>query len=166
VTTDLIVIEAMASMTASGAVQRLQDALLEMKQADIVTVHSFKPGVYERTITIPPWTVLTGAEHKTPYRVRLEKGSIAVNTEAGIVILTAPHEFDAPAGVQRVGRVFADEVVWTDIYENPDDCQNVDELEARLCVIPVCGLGDQRRRIGASGQPAIDTQKEPVCQYG
>ena len=43
----------------------LQDELLKLPQANIITEHIFKPGVYERKITIPPWTVLTGAEHLT-----------------------------------------------------------------------------------------------------
>lgn len=127
------------------AVVRLQTALLEMKQADIVTTHKFLPGVYERTITIPPWTVLTGAAHKTAYRVRLEKGVIAVNADDGVKVLVAPCEFDVDAGFQRAGRVFEEEVVWTDIYQNPDNCRNIDELENRLYEVPECGLGDGRK---------------------
>lgn len=122
----------------------LQDELLKMPQADIVTQHKFYPGVYERTIIVPPWTVLTGAEHKTAYKVRLEKGTIAVNVDSEIRVLTAPMEFDAPAGVQRVGRVFEEEVIWTDIYENPDNCTDVEVLENRLYVVPECGLGENR----------------------
>lgn len=171
--TEMALREPMAGLGAPGAVQRLQDELLKMDQAEIVTAHTFKPGIYERTITIPPWTVLTGAEHRTPYRVRLEKGSIAVNTDAGIVTLTAPHEFDAPAGVQRVGRVFADEVIWTDIYDNADDCRDLAALEARLYAVPACGLGDNRARdrrdfalflsqIGMS-QPQMDAVVQIEC---
>ena len=126
-------------------VVQVQDRLLEMPQADIVTTHKFLPGIYERTITIPPWTVLTGAEHKTAYRVRLEKGVIAVNTDTGMKVLIAPCEFDVDAGFQRAGRVYEEEVVWTDIYQNPDNCRNIDELERRLYVVPECGLGDSRR---------------------
>jgi hypothetical protein len=122
----------------------LQDELLKMPQADIVTEHTFLPKVYERKITIPPWVVLTGAEHKTPYRVRLEKGTIAVNTEDGVKVLTGPCEFDAAAGMQRAGRVFEDEVVWVDVYDNPDDCTDITTLEDRLYVVPECGLGDSR----------------------
>jgi hypothetical protein len=128
----------------ADGIQRLENTLLEMPQANIVTRHAFFPGRYERTIIIPPWTVLSGAEHRTPYRVRLEKGTIAVNTDEGIKVLTAPLEFDAPAGVKRIGRVFEDEVVWVDIYENPDDCEDIPTLEARLYVIPDCGLGENR----------------------
>ena len=125
-------------------IARLQNELLSMDQADIVTTHTFLPNVYERTITIPPWTVLTGAAHKTPYKIRLEKGTIAVNVGEKVKILTAPCEFDACAGEQRVGRVFEDEVVWTDIYENADNCKDILTLEDRLYVVPACGLGENR----------------------
>lgn len=130
-------------------VVKMQDELLGMQQADIVTTHKFLPGVYERTITIPPWTVLTGAAHKTAYRVRLDRGVIAVNTDAGVRVLVAPVEFDVPAGFQRAGRVFDEEVVWTDIYSNPDDCRDIDVLEHRLYDVPACGLGEHRKLKGA-----------------
>jgi hypothetical protein len=122
----------------------LQDVLLEMPQADIVTTHTFKPSVYERKITVPKWAVLTGAAHKTPYKVRLEKGTIAVNVGLEVKVLTAPCEFDACAGEQRVGRVFDEEVIWVDIYENPDNCNDISVLEDRLYVVPACGLGENR----------------------
>lgn len=132
---------------------RLQDELLKMPQAEIVTTHNFLPEVYERTITVPPWCVLTGAPHKTAYKVRLEKGTIAVNIGSEVKILTAPLEFDACAGEQRVGRVFDEEVVWTDIYENPDNCMDISVLENRLYVVPECGLGENRRKQLASDTP-------------
>jgi hypothetical protein len=130
----------------------LQDELLQMPQADIVTVHTFLPGVYERKIIVPPWTVLTGAAHKTGYRVRLEKGTIAVNRDTEVVVLTAPCEFDAKAGEQRAGRVFEDEVVWVDVYDNPDNCQDIPTLEDRLYVVPECGLGDTRKQLALKNE--------------
>jgi hypothetical protein len=125
----------------------LQNALLKMPQANIVTEHVFFPGLYERKITIPAWTVLTGAAHKTPYRVRLEKGTIAVNTDDGVKVLTAPFEFPAKAGMQRAGRVFEEEVVWVDVYNNPDNCNDLAVLEDRLYVVPDCGLADSRTEV-------------------
>jgi hypothetical protein len=125
-------------------VKALEVELLKMPQADIVTTHTFLPGVYERAITIPAWTVLTGAEHKTAYRVRLEKGTIAVNTDAGVKVLTAPCEFEASAGMQRAGRVYDEEVIWVDVYDNPDNCTDLAILEDRLYVVPECGLADSR----------------------
>jgi hypothetical protein len=128
----------------TGKVLALQNELLKMPQANIVTEHIFKPGVYERKITIPAWTVLTGAEHKTPYHVRVEKGTIAVNTDDGVKVFTGPCDFPAKAGMQRAGRVFEDEVVWVDVYDNPDDCNDLAVLEDRLYVVPDCGLADSR----------------------
>lgn len=128
---------------------KMQDALLEMEQAEIETSHRFKPGLYLRTIVIPPWTVLTGAAHKTAYRVRLERGVIAVNTDEGVKVLVGPIEFDVQAGFQRAGRVFDEEVVWTDIYDNPDNCRDIDALEERLYEVPACGLGESRQIKGA-----------------
>jgi hypothetical protein len=136
--------ELTAEMFMVDKVRALEKELLKMPQADIVTEHVFLEGSYERKITIPPWTVLTGAEHKSDYHVRLEKGTIAVNTEDGVKVLTAPCEFPAKAGMQRAGRVFEDEVVWVDIYDNPDNCTDMDVLEDRLYVVPECGLADSR----------------------
>jgi hypothetical protein len=40
--------------------------------------------------------------------------------------------------------VFEQEVVWVDVYDNPDDCEDVAILEDRLYVVPDCGLGENR----------------------
>ena len=135
-----------ATVTADKVVA-LQNELFKLPQANIVTEHVFTPGKYERRITIPAWTVLTGAEHKTDYHVRLEKGTIAVNTDEGVKVLTAPVDFPAKAGMQRAGRVFEDEVVWVDVYDNPDDCTDLQVLESRLYVVPDCGLADSRTAV-------------------
>jgi hypothetical protein len=132
------------AMPFAQKIEALQETLLQMPQADIVTTHTFKPGVYERAIRIPAWTVLTGAEHKTDYKIRLEKGTIAVNVGDDVKVLTAPCEFEAKAGAQRVGRVFEDEVIWVDVYDNPDNCKDIATLEERLYVVPSCGLGENR----------------------
>ena len=136
----------------------LQDELLKMEQADIVTEHTFMPGIYERKIIVPAWCVLTGAPHKTAYKVRLEKGTIAVNVGNEVKILTAPLEFDAGAGEQRVGRVFDEEVVWVDIYDNPDNCMDIEVLEDRLYEVPECGLLSNRQHLLAAPdvQPMLE----------
>lgn len=141
-------------------VESLQTELLKMPQADIKTIHAFAFGKYYRTIVVPPWVVLTGAAHKTDYKVKLEKGKIAVNVDDKVKILEAPCEFDAAAGVQRAGRVFEEEVVWTDIYDNPDDCTNIEVLEDRLYVVPECGLGSNRPRLANESNQAKELAYE------
>ena len=150
------------TLSMTGKVLALQNELLKMPQANIVTEHIFKPGVYERKITIPAWTVLTGAEHKTPYHVRVEKGTIAVNTDDGVKVFTGPCDFPAKAGMQRAGRVFEDEVVWVDVYDNPDDCQDIPTLENRLYVVPVWGLGDGR----TDEQKAMIAYRSMLLDFG
>jgi hypothetical protein len=136
----------MSNLTISlrEKVEKLQNVLLQMPQADVKFLHNFEPGKYIRTMIAPPWSVIVGAEHKTPYKVKLEKGKIAVNIDDEIHTLIAPLEFDAPAGIKRVGRVFEEELIWVDIYENADDCIDIDEIENRLYVIPECGLMSNR----------------------
>ena len=143
-------------------IQVVQDELLKMPQADITTLHNFLPQIYERTMIAPPSCMIVGAAHKTPYRVRLEKGTITVNIGNNVKTLTAPCEFDVPAGEQRVGYTH-DEVIWVDIYENPDNCTNIDTLEERLYDIPKCGLYDYRKRNGLL--QLGETQWLPLSQH-
>ena len=130
--------------TLQQKIDVLQDELLKMPQADIKTIHSFEDGKYIRTMIVPPTAVIIGAEHKTPYKVRLEKGTISVNLGDEIHTLTAPMEFDAPAGARRVGYVADEELVWVDIYDNPDGCTDIDAIEDKIYVIPECGMLDKR----------------------
>jgi hypothetical protein len=147
-------------VVTTDKIDALTSALLEMPQAEIVTDHTFLPSVYERKITVPPSCILTGAPHKTNYKVRLEKGTIAVNIGDKVKTLTAPLEFDACAGEQRVGWVFDEEVVWVDIYDNPDNCKDIEVLEERLYVVPECGLLDNRLKLIASEKAALALKGE------
>lgn len=128
-------------------IQVVEDELLKMPQADIQTIHEFLPGQYLRTMIAPPSCMIVGAEHKTPYKVILKKGTITVNRGTEVFTLTAPAEFDVPVGEKRLGYSH-DDVIWTDVYENPDNCTNIDTLEERLYVVPECGLYDARKRNG------------------
>lgn len=147
-------------VVTTDKIDALTAAMLEMPQAEIVTDHTFLPNIYERKITVPPSCVLTGAPHKTNYKVRLEKGTIAVNIGDKVKTLTAPLEFDACAGEQRVGWVFDEEVVWVDIYDNPDNCKDIEVLEERLYVVPECGLLDNRLKLIASKKATLALKGE------
>lgn len=132
------------ALSLRDKIELLQEELLKMPQADVQYLHSFEPGKYIRTMIAPPNTVIVGAEHKTPYKVKLEKGTIAVNVGDEIRVLTAPLEMDVPAGAKRAGHVLEEELVWVDIYDNPDDCTDIATIEDRLYVIPECGLMSNR----------------------
>jgi hypothetical protein len=144
--------------TLQQKIDVLQDELLKMPQADIKTIHSFEDGKYIRTMIVPPNTVIVGAAHKSPYKVRLEKGTISVNLGDDIHTLTAPIELDAPAGTRRVGCVGDEELVWVDIYDNPSGCTDIDEIEDRLYVIPECGLLDKRLALANNSARLVLTE--------
>jgi hypothetical protein len=148
----------LAKPTLQHKIDLLQDELLKMPQADIKTIHSFEDGKYIRKMIAPPHTVIVGAEHKIPYKIKLEKGTISVNLGDEIHTLTAPMEFDAPAGARRVGLVGDDELVWVDIYDNPDGCTDIDEIEERLYVIPECGLLDKRLALANNSARLVLTE--------
>jgi hypothetical protein len=63
--------------------------------------------------------------------------------------------------------VFEDEVVWVDIYDNPDDCTDIPTLEDRLYVVPACGLGENRKKLLAKEKAELPKlQGELLCQVG
>jgi hypothetical protein len=69
-------------------------------------VHHYAPGVYVREMHVPPWTVLTGAVHKTEHLAMLIQGRIEVLTEDGLQVLEAPCTILSRPGIKRVGRTF------------------------------------------------------------
>jgi hypothetical protein len=144
--------------TLQQKIDVLQDELLKMPQADIKTIHSFEDGKYIRTMIVPPNTVIVGAAHKSPYKVRLEKGTISVNLGDEIHTLTAPLELNAPAGTRRVGLVGDEELVWVDVYDNHDGCTDIDAIEDRLYVIPECGLLDKRLALANNNARLVLTE--------
>jgi len=140
-------------------VKKLTEEILKLPEADIQTIHEFEDGLYYRTVIIPAGVVLTGAEHKTPYRVVVKKGTITVNTDEGLLTITAPAEMDVAVGMERVGLTHTEEVIWTDIYVNEDNCKDLSVLEERLYVIPKCGLYDARKRLGYTKVEALEEKE-------
>jgi hypothetical protein len=113
-------------------IYRLEAALLELPQVDCPTVDRFRPGEWEREMTIPPWTALTGAVHTTRHLVRIVSGAIEVMTADGLALVCAPCEFWSEPGIKRAGRTFAEGCVFVNVFSNPDDCQDLDILVERV----------------------------------
>lgn len=121
-------------------IHRLEAALLERPQRDCPVRDTFRPGEWEREMTIPPWTVLTGAVHTTRHLVRLVSGAIEVMTPEGLKFLCAPCEFISEPGIKRAGRTWAEGCVFVNVFANPDDCQDLDVLVERVSTSKNCEL--------------------------
>lgn len=119
--------------TLRRRIYALEAELLGQPQTDCPVVHHYAPGVYVREMHVPPWTVLTGAVHKTEHLAMLIKGRIEVLTEDGLQVLEAPCTILSRPGIKRVGRTFEEGAVWSTIHANPDDCRDMDVIVERLC---------------------------------
>jgi hypothetical protein len=136
----------LASFTYSGTlapreslrarIYALEAELLELPQTDCPVVHHYAPGIYVREMRVPPFTVLTGAVHKTEHLAMLIQGRIEVLTEDGLQILEAPATLLSRPGIKRVGRTFEEGATWSTIHANPDDCRDMDVIVERLCTTP------------------------------
>lgn len=121
-------------------IYRLEAALLERPQRECPVRDIFRPGEWEREMTIPPWTVLTGAVHTTRHLVRIVSGAIEVMTPEGLKLLSAPCEFMSEPGIKRAGRTFGEGCVFANVFANPDDCEDLDVLVERVSTSKNCEL--------------------------
>jgi hypothetical protein len=102
-----------------------------MLDAALLTRHWFAPGIYARELTIPAGTWLTGKIHRGAHLNIISAGRISVLTEHGVKTLEAPCTLVSDAGIKRAGYAHTD-TVWTCIHANPEDCKDLDLLEAKF----------------------------------
>lgn len=100
-------------------IQRAQDALFAMPdhlEGDCFPLdHSFAPGVYARTITLPKDSVIIGKLHRHAHHNFIQRGKVSLLTEEGPQTLEGPCHFVSFPGTKRI--VYAhEETVWTTIH--------------------------------------------------
>lgn len=93
-----------------AAIQHLEDTMLAMPQIEIPTEHSFGPGFYARTITVPAGATLTGKVHSTEHIFMVIKGDITLVTEHGRKRVQGPFQAVCQPGTKRVGYAHTDTV--------------------------------------------------------
>lgn len=91
----------------------------------------FAPGVYCREITMPEGMLIEGRIHRHAHLNILSKGKCVVLTEDGYAELTAPCTFVSEVGTKRLVYCLED-VVWTTVHDNPDDCRDVRRIVERI----------------------------------
>lgn len=94
-----------------ACIERLEDRMWQLPQADIPTAHNFAPGMYIRTITIPAGATLTGRAHKTEHIFIVSKGEIMLATEDGVKHVKAPFQIVCRPGLKRAGHALTECVV-------------------------------------------------------
>lgn len=112
-------------------IQFLESEMLKHPQVEVETSHFFPNGLYAREIFIKSGTLLTGKAHKEEHLNIISKGKIAVWTEDGMKIVSAPCTMVSKAGIKRIGYAIED-TVWTTIHANFANCVEIEKLEQEL----------------------------------
>ena len=86
-----------------------------MPQVDVPVINTFGPGFYARTITVRAGTALVGKVHATEHLFIVSSGTIALVTDEGERVVTAPFQTVAKAGLKRVGYAITD-VICTNVH--------------------------------------------------
>lgn len=137
-----------------ASILKLEAAMLAMKDAhiELKITHHFSDGVYMRELFIPKGTCLTGKIHKTEHLNILSQGELSVMTEDGVKRLKASMVIKSQPGIKRVGFAHEDSV-WITVHHNPDDAQDIDQIEERLIAKAfeeISGFADQKQIEGGS----------------
>lgn len=127
--------------------QRIQDleaVMRRMPQIDIPVEHTFGPGFYARTITIPAGATLTGKVHATEHIFLVSRGELLVVTDDGERHIVAPAQMVCRAGMKRAGHALT-EVVCTNIHITEE--RDLAKLEAMLIVADALPAPDMREAL-------------------
>ena len=113
-------------------IDRLEAAMrASPDQIDLPVTHTFGPGFYARTITIPAGTTLTGKVHATEHLFILTRGDITLVTEDGRQRVQAPFQIVCRPGLKRAGFAHTD-CECTNVHITTET--DLDRLEADLIV--------------------------------
>lgn len=125
-------------------VERLQEQMAAMPQAELVTEHQFSPGMYMRKLYRPAGTLIVGKVHKEPHFFLCAKGEIIAWTENGMKRLQAGDVVESKPGTKRVTLAVTDAI---GITIHRTDKTDLDEIEAELIEPDTTALFDANNDI-------------------
>jgi len=115
---------------AAKSVDSLMEKMSFMEQADCPVLHHFHDGIYIRELRMPAGIVAIGHIQRHPQMNVFVRGVVQMlNPDGTTTELVAPMTFVGSAG-RKVGYVIED-VIWQNIYPNPDNERDIEVLEAR-----------------------------------
>ena len=125
-------------------IERLQSQMAAMPQAELVTEHSFSPGMYLRKVFRPAGTLIVGKVHKEPHFFLCAKGEIIAWTEGGMKHLYAGDVLESKPGTKRVTLAVTDAI---GITIHRTDKTNLDEIETELIEPDTAALFDSSNKL-------------------
>ena len=127
-------------------------SLIEKGQAEDVNAqipieHHFTPNIdefdarlYARQGFIPKGTTFTGKLHRHHHIVSLLQGKMAIVSEDGRKVVTAPHTWVAPSGSKRAFHALEDSVL-LNVHITTIEDENLDKLEEQVIAPSYTSLG-------------------------
>lgn len=106
---------------------KLQDFMLQQKQAETETIHHFSEGIYARELRIPAGVCVVGALHKTRHFMLVSKGRCSIATHEGAEIVEAPYMVETTPGIKRVIYAETDTIMTTFHVTNETDIDKIAE---------------------------------------
>ena len=110
------------------AVEKLEEAMLELPQQECPVVHTFGPGLYVRQVTLKADTFAIGHCQKFEHLNVMLTGSVTmIEPDGSHFVRTAPMVFIGKPG-RKVGYIHEDSV-WLNIYAtNETDVEKLEEM--------------------------------------
>lgn len=128
---EVSVIEVMEK-SYSPELTSVEAMMLEMPQIDCPIENRFTDGLYTRQIFMPKGAIVASKIHKTEHQFIISMGDCSVwSKETGWQRYLAPYHGITKPGARRL-LVMHEDTVWTTFHPNPENIQDVSELESRL----------------------------------
>lgn len=124
--------EPMEEIEFEKRVDEIQDYLIDRghRENPHGYVHDFAEGMYYREMTKAPMEFSVGAKHRIDHLCLMMRGRQLLFTHEGVVLLEEGCQFVGLAGSRKVTLTLT-EVVFANVFSNPDDCRDIEELERR-----------------------------------
>lgn len=142
------------NLTTAEGVEAVEKKMLELPQAECSVSHHFGAGVYIREVTIPGGVFSVGHHQNFEHMNNMIKGRVIMLNEDGTTSeLVAPAVFIGKPG-RKVGFII-EEMVWQNIYPNPDNETDFNALEEKYVTKTESWLNDRESK----------EQLEYVCRH-
>jgi hypothetical protein len=113
--------------------QRFAAVLAASPQIEVPVEHLFTPGMYVRKCTIQADAYVLGKKHRHQHPTLLVRGECTINTDEGMVRITAPHMWISQEGAQRALYTHT-QCEFVTVHLNPDDTRDLEAIEAEVIV--------------------------------
>lgn len=118
------------SLNELARLEKFEQFLLQLPQVEVQAFHHFSEGVYIREGRAPRNAVVIGHLHRTECLNIMSQGRVLTINNGRVFEFVAPlHIKSGP--MTRKASVVVEDMVWSTIVANPDNCTDIARLEER-----------------------------------